>query len=274
MAPTVDDQRSASLVIPVDDIDVFCPDQGSGDPVVLVHNLEADHTIFDGVARALAQDYRVVRYDLRGHGRTNRGNRAPSLQTLANDLGSLLTELGIGHAHLVGQSIGGMVLFEFVVTSNAVAGTVAIFSSVAWTDAAWDQRYATRAELVELEGMASVASDVALRSLGVTTLRESPELQSYYRDQLLRAQQDGYAWACRAMRNFDFRPVLSHLAWPTMIAAGDEDVITTVDHARGVASMIPGAVSRHVPASGHVPSLEQPIAMVQVLRSWFLANPM
>src|SRR5215510_13147405 len=76
--------------------------------VVLAHGILADHRVWDSVAQRLAGRFRVVRYDLRGHG----GSSAPpgpyTMEQLADDVPALLDALGIAQAHLAGSSLGGM----------------------------------------------------------------------------------------------------------------------------------------------------------------------
>jgi pimeloyl-ACP methyl ester carboxylesterase len=84
---------------------------GSGDPVVLIHGLGADARVWDLQFELFAQSYSVVRYDLRGHGRSAVPTEEPYAH--ADDLAALLDHVGIARAALVGQSMGGEIAINF-----------------------------------------------------------------------------------------------------------------------------------------------------------------
>jgi pimeloyl-ACP methyl ester carboxylesterase len=84
------------------------PPIGEGDPLVLVHGGWVDHTTFDAVVEPLARSFRVIRYDRRGHSRSQYGGPA-SRRRDEDDLAELLESIGLGPAHLVGTSYGATI---------------------------------------------------------------------------------------------------------------------------------------------------------------------
>jgi 3-oxoadipate enol-lactonase len=252
-----------------DDREVFFETLGSdGEHVVFLHSLGADHSVFEKQARALSSTYSVLTFDMRGHGRSTLDARSPSLDVLADDVMVLLSHLHISEAHLVGQSIGGMTLLAFAARYPNWLGSFAVLSSVASTSSAWDRKYAERAELVEADGLENVADDIAALSLGVTTRAQQPELVERYAQTLKRADTRGYAWACRAMIGFDLQPALTEITTPVLVAVGEEDTLTDETRAREIADAIPTSQLRTIPECGHVPCLERPDAVTQLLGDW------
>jgi 3-oxoadipate enol-lactonase len=223
------------LLVETNDISTYCVVEGEGIPVVFLHSLGATHRVFEQQIVHLSPSYKVIAYDLRGHGNSSLGKRSPSLQVLAEDLSALLRVLNVSRAHFVGQSIGGMVLLVFATSMMSEGGTLSLFDTLGWTDREWDQRYEERARLVEMRGMDAVARSVAERSFSETTRRERPELVEKYAEWLRASPPDGYAWACRAMVNFDLRPNLASIRSPAQFLAGSEDEVTTIAHARELA---------------------------------------
>jgi 3-oxoadipate enol-lactonase len=236
---------------------------------VFLHSLGADHSVFEKQARALSSKYSVLTFDMRGHGRSTLDARSPSLDVLADDLMRLLSYLQISEAHLVGQSIGGMTLLAFAARYSNWLGSFAVLSSVASTSSAWDRKYAERAERVEADGFDNVADDIAALSFGVTTRAQQPALLERYVRTLKRADRRGYAWACRAMIGFDLQPALAEITTPVLVAVGEEDTLTDETRAREIADAIPTSQLRTIAECGHVPCLERPDAVTQLLDDWF-----
>ena len=87
---------------------------GEGENLVLIHGLGANLAFwYMGIARLLARQYRVITYDLRGHGRSSMPASGYTLPDMANDLEALLDFLGVEHAHIVGHSFGARVALYF-----------------------------------------------------------------------------------------------------------------------------------------------------------------
>lgn len=248
--------------------------RGDGPVVVLCHSLGGDRGLYSAQADALAADHTVLAYDMRGHGETEVGDRPPSLDVLAEDLEELVDALCIGAAHYVGQSIGAMTLLRFAARNAQRPATYAVLDAVAHTDAAWDERYAARARHVEREGVGAEALELAERSLGATSRREDPRFTERYAAVLAASPPAGYAWACRALIGFDLRAELAAIRAPVLVAAGEEDVLTTPQHARRIAEAIPGAVLAAIPGSGHVPCLERPAEVTALVRRWIAEHPL
>jgi pimeloyl-ACP methyl ester carboxylesterase len=85
------------------------PPVGEGDPLVLVHGGWTDHTAFDAVIEPLSRSFRVIRYDRRGHSRSQYGPGAAPRRRDEDDLAELIQALGLGPAHLVGTSYGASI---------------------------------------------------------------------------------------------------------------------------------------------------------------------
>src|SRR5918997_814338 len=88
---------------------------GAGDPLVLVHGSWTDHTAFEAVAEPLARSFRVIRYDRRGHSRSQYGPGPAPRRRDEDDLAELLEALGLGPAHLVGTSYGALISLALAV---------------------------------------------------------------------------------------------------------------------------------------------------------------
>ncbi|MCX7634478.1 MAG: alpha/beta hydrolase [Syntrophales bacterium] len=97
-----------------DQIKLYYEDHGRGKPVVLIHGLTASHRHFCKQIDTLQQKYRVVSYDLRGHGDSDCPRDGLTLPRLARDLRELMDHLGLEEVTLVGWSMGAHVIFEYI----------------------------------------------------------------------------------------------------------------------------------------------------------------
>jgi 3-oxoadipate enol-lactonase len=254
--------------------DVFFEMHGaSGEHVVLMHSLGGDHSTFAEHARALSRRYRVLTFDMRGHGRSTLDAQTPSLDVLADDVMGLLSHLEISRAHLVGQSIGGMIALAFASRYRDWAGSFAVVAGAASSDALWDRRYAERADLVEQQGIDGIAMEIATASFGETTRRRRPDLVASWARTLKRADRRGYAWSCRAMIGFDLRSALANIACPVLVVSGAEDVLTGERHAREISETVPRSRLETIAECGHLPFLEQPRDVTKLLDAWLGSAP-
>lgn len=96
-------------------VDLHYTVEGSGETIVFVHGLSDNLTYWEFLASNLRHDYRVVRFDLRGHGQTELGDDEIFIETYVEDLHGLLDDLNIDKINLVGFSMGGALALDFAV---------------------------------------------------------------------------------------------------------------------------------------------------------------
>ena len=242
--------------------------QGEGSPVVLLHSLGYDQSLYRKLATELSTLYKAVSYDLRGHGRSTLGTEPATLHTLATDLRELMVHLGVVRAHFVGQSIGGMVVLQ-AACEDLVDGTLCLLDTIGWTDRSWEERYRDRVARIQREGLSGVADDVAHASLGQSVVRVRPTLVDAYASQLRKCSDSSYIWGCQAMLKFDLRPMLPGIRLPVLVAAGTEDAVAPAAHARRLADFLSQGKAVEIPDSGHLPVMEVPEASLELLSQWF-----
>jgi pimeloyl-ACP methyl ester carboxylesterase len=100
------------------------PPLGAGDPLVIVHGGWTDHTAFDAVAEPLARSFRVIRYDRRGHSRSEYGPGPAPRRRDEDDLAELIEAIGSGPAHLVGTSYGATISLALAIRRPELVRTV------------------------------------------------------------------------------------------------------------------------------------------------------
>ena len=189
-----------------------------GAPVVAFSNsLGTTLEMWDAQARALADRYRVLRYDTRGHGRSPVVDRPTTLDDLADDLAGLLDALGIGQAHVVGLSLGGMTAQALAARRPDRVRGLVLMATTAYMPANWTER----AALVRAEGMGAIVEAVMPRWFTPGFVGSPPALAT--RERFLRIDPRGYAACCDAIGAMDLRPILPTIAAPTLVIAGADD---------------------------------------------------
>jgi 3-oxoadipate enol-lactonase len=224
--------------------------------VVLSNSLGTTLAMWEPQAAALARDHRVLRYDLRGHGRSPVPEAPYSIADLGSDLLALLDRNGIARASLFGVSLGGMVSMWVAAHAPERVDRLILCSTSAvmgppesWTE---------RAALVRREGTAAVADAVVARWFTPAFAAAQPDVVARIRGQLAATPAEGYAGCCEAIREMDQRPDLPAIAAPTLVIAADGDPSTPPAHARTIAGLIPGARLEVLDRGAHLVNVEAP----------------
>ena len=227
-----------------------------GFPLVLVNSLGTDLGMWDGQAPALAERFRLVRYDLRGHGRSDAPPGPYTIEAFGADLAGLMDGLGIGRAHVCGLSLGGMVAMWLSihrperVERTVLAGTAARIG----TAALWEER----AEAVRAGGMEAVAGTVIDRFFTAPFRDRRPDVVKGFREALTSTRPAGYVGSCLALRDADLRAEVGAIAAPVLVVVGAGDVATPPSDAESLHEGIPGSRLVVLRDAGHLCNVEQP----------------
>lgn len=246
---------------------------GDGPALLLLHAFPLGHFMWDAQAAALASKYRVIRFDARGFGGSDRAQGPLTMERIADDGALLLDHLGIDKAVVGGCSMGGYAAFAFVRRHPQRLAGLVLQDTRAGADTA--EAKANRAALaarVLAEG-ASTAVDAFLPKLvGETTRRERPAVVAALRERILATSPRAIANALQGLAaRADSRETLPTIAVPTLVLVGTEDVLTPPPEAVTIAAAIPRARLDVIPGAGHLANLESPDAVNAVLRA-FLAR--
>jgi 3-oxoadipate enol-lactonase len=118
--------------VQVEDIAVYYELHGAGEPLVLIGGLGADSTLFAGMVERLALNHRVLTFDNRGAGRTDKPDAPYSIVGMAEDTAGLMDALSIDRAHVLGISMGGRIALELAMAHpDRVAKLVLVSTSAA-----------------------------------------------------------------------------------------------------------------------------------------------
>lgn len=239
---------------------------GSGVPVVLIHGLALDIRMWDDQVAALRGVATVIRYDVRGFGRSIRDDDVP--YTHWDDLWLLLDHLGIQAAVLVGLSMGGGIALKATILAPQRVLTLVLLDPVV-DGVPWDAASAAGMRAVGKElhsGGLDRAKDVWLHHPFFGPARRSPQVAAR-----LSAMVDDYSGAFWTRPDPhgpgpDVLASLSAIPVPTTVLVGELDVPGFRDMADVLVAEIPDAELVTVPDAGHMVNMEAPAVVNALLR--------
>jgi len=235
--------------------------------VVLGSSIGATHDMWRHQMPALAQSYRVIAFDTRGHGESPVPPGPYTVPDLAADVLALLDRLGIGEFSYCGLSLGGAIGQEVALQAGERLQRLVL----ACTAANFGAAFAERAARVRAEGMQWLVEPT--RSRWFTPAIDGAE--RVHADDIMRTfaatDPEGYASCCDALAAFDTRGWLEQITSPTLVIAGEQDPATPVEAARVLEAGIPEAELVVVADAAHLANVEQP-ALVTVAITRHLAG--
>jgi 3-oxoadipate enol-lactonase len=238
-----------------------------GAPVVAFANsLGATLDMWDALLPALAGRFRTLRYDTRGHGGSGIRDEPTEIADLACDLAGLLDALGIGRAHLVGLSLGGMTVQALASSDPGRPLSATLMATAAHMPSAqsWDQR----AETVRAQGPGALVEATLGRWFTPDFITRAPEVVQAVRERFLACDPVGYAVCCGAIGRMDLRPVLPAITAPTLVIAGRDDPSTPPAMAEAICAGIAQAELVVLPRAAHLLAVEHPNVAGGYLRAF------
>jgi len=251
----------------IGNIELAWKEAGQGVPVVLLHAFPVNREMWKPQREALANRYRVITPDFRGHGETNLAEEDSTMERLAEDVRGLLDFLGLERVVLGGLSMGGYASFAFYRRYPERVAALILADTRASADT--EEGLRGREELAavaEKEGAAGVAERMLPKLLGASTHANRPDVVAAVREMILTTSPAGIV---RALRGMAARPaafdLLPTIQCPTLILVGAEDSLTPPADSEALANAIPGARLEVIPVAGHLSNLEQPAAFTRAL---------
>lgn len=228
--------------------------------VVLHHPLATNLTFWDELTAALAPKYRVIRFDARGHGRSEAPVGRYSFETLARDAVALMDHVGVSKAAYIGLSMGGMVgqflgllhpqRFNSLMIVSATSRVAPEFRSL-WVD---------RVKVAREKGMASQVEPAMARWVAEATKRDKPDLVKRFSAMIEATPLEGYAGWCGAIEMLDMTDKLGGIKLPVRVIVGDQDPATPVAASEAIHNAIPGSDLVILKGVSHMLSSEDPAA--------------
>jgi len=225
----------------------------SGAPVVtLTHPLGVTLALWDDHVAALTDRYRVLRYDVRGHGGSETPSGPYTLEQMAGDLFDLLDALGIAETHFVGVSMGGLIGMTAALTRPSRIKSLVLCDTTACYGPGVRPMWEDRIRVAESEGMTAALVDRTMAIWFTEAFRtKRPEVVERIAAMLRKSDPRGYAAAIRAIAFVDLSERIRAIICPTLVVVGEQDPGTPPAMARVIHERIPGAELLILPGAMH-----------------------
>lgn len=234
--------------------------------IVFSNGLGSDFRIWLPLFDELGDDVSVLLYDSRGHGLSGGADAPFGIDDLVSDLAGLCDELGIRKATFCGLSVGGIVcqglwksrpdLFRKLILCDTAPriGTTEI----------WAERIAG----IEAGGLDSAADNAMARWFTPAFHEDRADDVAGYRLMMTRQSKAGYLSTCVALRDADLSEILPTIAVPTLVVVGDQDGSTPPETVQAAADRIPDARFEVIEDCAHLPCVEQPEALAELIQAF------
>ncbi len=234
--------------------------------LVLIHALGTSLTLWDALL-AQMPGRRVLRLDLRGHGRSDVPPAPYAMGTLVRDVERVIDHFGLKDTVVAGVSLGGMIAQGLAVKRLDLVRGLVLSNTAAriGTAAQWQDRIAT----VRERGLEALADPTMERWLG-RGWRDNPTLPTL-RQGFLQTDPQGWMGCAAAIAGTDFYETTARLRLPTLAIAGANDGSTPPDLVRETANLIPGARFHLIQGAGHLPMAEKPAEYAGALTGFLKA---
>ena len=266
----------------VNGVELWYQVTGEGEPVVQIHGAGFGHFNFAPATPALAEHFRVIDYDLRGYGQSDRPVQDYDMEVWADDVAGLLDALGIDQAHVHGTSMGGMIAIVFAGKYPERTTSVVINCAAAKLGMAGRLVFKNWIDIARMDpdgpGSRILAELIAWQALSKAFL-ETPDgvaaidtIQQILRDS---NRIEVFTAACQAMCDMDIRDWLPKITSPALVLGGDEDLMTPWDQGPDGAGQeaiyegIPGAEKHVIRGSNHSTIFDNTDEHVRVVIDFF-----
>lgn len=232
---------------------------GDGPPLVLGNSLGASLAMWDGEAGALAERFRVIRFDARGHGASEVPPGPYAIGDFGRDAIELLDHLGIERASVAGVSLGGMAaMWLGIHAPERISRLVPICTSAKLGP---PETWSERAAAVRAHGTGAIAQAVAARWVTDALADLRPQLEAM----IAATPDDGYVASCAAIEHMDLLPRLHEITAPTLVIAAAQDQAAPPEHGERIAAAIEGARLEVLDGAAHLANLERGDEIVRLI---------
>jgi 3-oxoadipate enol-lactonase len=253
----------------INDIEMYYEEHGdpTAEPLLLIMGFGMNAAAWAPQIPALSGRYHVIAFDNRGAGRTSQPEGAYSIPQMAADAAALLDHLGIESAHIVGASMGGMIAQEFALRHPArVRGLVLACTTPGGPrSAGYDEMIALSEEGLAMTDLSELLKPERVKE-GMD-LMFTPEFQAHPGPGLIQTglaamlypqSLAGMKGQLAAVRAHDTYRRLPKIAAPTLVIAGDADMLVDARNSPILADRIPGAKLNMLPGQRHGFTAEKP----------------
>ena len=252
-------------------VELFVERRGRGASVVFLHGLADDHRLWRKVTPQLVDRYEVVVVDSPGHGQSGPIPDGVPLEWFADEVHGLVEAMRLDQPVVVGLSMGGGIA-QYLASRHPglLRGLVLVSTSPAHPEAT-RERFLSRADRAEREGMASILDITVPRWFTEPFRKSRKDVIDRVATMIRTTPPAGYAGCCHAISALDLTDRISAIKIPTIAIVGEDDPGTPVAAHKVIPEKIAGCRLEILKSAAHLSNMEQPAAFSSALTD-FLAR--
>ena len=251
--------------------ETFVRVDGTGEPLILVHGVGLDHTMWDPVMDLLTTKRMVVRYDLLGHGDSHDPPGERTLEDFVGQAVAVINAIDVDRSDIAGLSLGALIVAGLAARHPDRVDDIALLNCVFDRSQGNLDAGAERLAGVESEGMSAMVQSALDRWFTDLWRTEHPEAVDRLVEVLERNDSAAYAKAYRVFLEGDplMPDAAAAIAARTLVMTGELDVGSTPSMTRALAAAIPNSTARVLDSLHHVPPIEAPRTFAGALLDFF-----
>ncbi|MBM3221337.1 MAG: 3-oxoadipate enol-lactonase [Candidatus Rokubacteria bacterium] len=233
--------------------------------VTMSHSLATDLSMWDPTVPVLTGRFRVLRYETRGHGKTEAPTGAYTLDQLADDALALLKSLGIDRTHWVGLSMGGMIGQTLALKAPDAFLSLSLCDTSSRIPADAKPLWQERIKTAETQGMEPLVEPTLQRWFTEPFRKSRKEVVDRVATMIRTTPAAGYAGCCHAIAALDLTDRIGAIKIPTIAIVGEDDPGTPVAAHKVIQEKIAGCRLEILKSAAHLSNMEQPEAFNKAL---------
>jgi 3-oxoadipate enol-lactonase len=253
------------MKIPVNGLSLEVRIEGQSGPcIIFSHSLATNLSMWKEQAVLLSRNFRVVRYDTRGHGSSDVPSGPYHMRDLVNDVVGLMDALLIEKAHFVGLSLGGSTAIGLAIDHPERILSIAVCDARADAPASFRAAWDERIQIARDQGMPALVEPTLQRWFTPASYIAKPAVIAKVRAMIGSTPPEGFIACAQALQSLDYATKLEAIRVSVLLLAGAEDSVFPALN-REMFARIPGARIVSIPGAGHLSSLDQPDAFSAAL---------
>jgi 3-oxoadipate enol-lactonase len=225
--------------------------------IVLSNSLATNVTMWDQQAADLKAQYRVLRYDQRGHGTTDAPAGRYTFDELIADAVALMDGLGIKKAHFGGLSMGGATALGFAQKHPDRLDKVIVCDTPCQSTPTSTQQWEERIVIAQKQGMEALVEPTVGRWFPPAVLEAKPPHVDKVRAMIRTTPVNGFIGCAAALADHDYASAVATVKRPVLFMAGEKDGVTPTAM-RKLSAALPGSRYVELPGAGHISNMDQP----------------
>jgi 3-oxoadipate enol-lactonase len=252
----------------IGDIEVFYTIEGEGPWLTMSHSLACNTTAWDDQAALLSKNFKVLRYDTRGHGQTAATPGPYTLEQLADDAYGLLTALGITQTHWMGISMGGMIGQTMALKYPTLFTSLMLIDTTSRRPDNAQAMWGARITMAKEQGMVSLLESTLERWFTEPFRKNHPNSIKSISDGIISTSVDGFCGCCAAIAQINTLDRLKEIQCPAIVMVGEHDHGTPPAMAKQIHENLPNSEFVLIESAAHIANIEQPEVFNQAIQKF------